>query len=258
MGQLHQLDIILIIGYLVGMMALGVVLGRRQKTDQDYFLGGRKLRWWMVGISMVVSDIGALELVGVAGTAYSVGMSVANFEWIGCVPAMIVAAFVFIPFYWRARVFTVPEYLGRRYNDGVRAIVAVLWGLFMVANLGIFLYAASLTLERLVGWPTHISLLVTAFVVGFYTFTGGLRAVVITDTISMLHLGLGQHLNCRCWFQPGRRSARPTTDLAIKRRHREYVTVCVLGPHNRAHAGNDFRMLGCHVTRFTDVLAEIE
>lgn len=69
MDRLHQLDIILIIGYLLGMMIIGVVLGRRQKTDQDYFLGGRNLRWWMVGISMVVSDIGALELVGVAGSA---------------------------------------------------------------------------------------------------------------------------------------------------------------------------------------------
>ena len=69
---------------------------------------------------MVVSDIGALELVGVAGSAYLAGLAVANFEWIGCIPAMILAAFLFIPFYWKARIYTIPEYLGRRYNDVVR------------------------------------------------------------------------------------------------------------------------------------------
>jgi len=194
MQKLATIDIAIVILYLAGLLVLGCFLGRKQKTDRDYFLGGRSLRWWMVGISMVVSDIGALELVGVAGSAYVVGMSVANFDWIGCVPAMIVAAFVFIPFYWRSGVFTVPEYLGRRYNNAVRALVAVLWGLFMVANLGIFLWTAAITLNQLVGWPIYVSILVTAFVIGFYTFTGGLKAVVFTDTIQYFIMVLGSIL----------------------------------------------------------------
>ena len=91
-------------------------------------------------MSMVVSDIGALELVGVAGSAYVAGLSMANYDWIGCIPAMIIAAFVFIPFYWKTEIFTIPEYLGRRYNNGVRTLVAVFWGLFMICSLGIFLF----------------------------------------------------------------------------------------------------------------------
>jgi len=194
MQLLKNVDIAIILVYLAGLLVAGWVIGRKQHTDRDYFLGGRKLKWWMVGISMVVSDIGALELVGVAGLSYTVGMSVANFDWIGCIPAMILAAFVFIPFYWRSGVFTVPEYLGRRYNDGVRALVAVLWGLFMVANLGIFLYTSGKTLELLIGWPFYTSMLITAFVIGFYTFSGGLSAVVFTDTIQYFILVLGSVL----------------------------------------------------------------
>jgi len=191
MQRLANVDIAVVLVYLAGMLVLGFVLGRRQRTDRDYFLGGRRLKWWMVGISMVVSDIGALELVGVAGSAYVVGMSVANFDWIGCIPAMVLAAFLFIPFYWRSGVFTVPEYLGRRYNDGVRAIVSVLWGLFMVANLGIFLWASATVLKILLGWPAGLSIVVTASVIGFYTIAGGLRAVVFTDTIQYFVLLVG-------------------------------------------------------------------
>ncbi len=191
MQRLSNVDIAIVIAYLAGMLVLGFVLGRKQRTDRDYFLGGRNLKWWMVGISMVVSDIGALELVGVAGSAYVVGMSVANFDWIGCIPAMVLAAFLFIPFYWKSGVFTVPEYLGRRYNDAVRTIVAVLWGLFMVANLGIFLWASATVLKILLGWPTSVSIVVTASVIGFYTFTGGLKAVVFTDTIQYFVLLVG-------------------------------------------------------------------
>ena len=191
MSRLSTLDIIIVFVYFVAMMAFGIWKSRGQTTAEDYFLGGRNLKWWMVGISMVVSDIGALELVGVAGSAYLAGLAVANFEWIGCIPAMIVAAFLFIPFYWRARIYTIPEYLGRRYNDVVRAIVAILWGLFMAVNLGIFLWTAAKTLELLIGWPIYVSILLTALVIGGYTLVGGLKAVVYTDTLQFFVLVAG-------------------------------------------------------------------
>lgn len=191
MQQLTTIDISVILLYLVGTLIMGWFLGRKQKTSTDYFLGGRKLKWWMVGMSMVVSDIGALELVGIAGSTYMFGLTLANFDWIACTISMIIAAFLFIPFYWKAGVYTIPEYLGRRYNEFVRSLVAMLWGLFMIANLGIFLWAAAKTLNLLVGWPIPASIIVTAFVVGFYTFSGGLTAVVYTDTVQYIVLTVG-------------------------------------------------------------------
>jgi len=191
MKNLQTFDIVIVVVYLFLFPCLGYWIGKKQKTSEDYFLGGRKLRWWMVGISMVVTDIGALELVGVAGSAYGMGLAMANFDWIGCVPAMVLAAFLFIPLYWKAGVYTIPEYLGRRYNDGVRTLIAILWGLFLVANLGIFLWSAATVLEVMLGWPKWVSILITGSVVGLYTFFGGLEAVVMADMIQYANLMMG-------------------------------------------------------------------
>ena len=90
-----------------------------------------------------------------------------------------------------ARIYTIPEYLGRRYNDVVRAIVAILWGLFMAVNLGIFLWTAAKTLELLIGCPIYVSILLTALVIGGYTLVGGLKAVVYTDTVQFFVLVAG-------------------------------------------------------------------
>jgi SSS family solute:Na+ symporter len=194
MEQLETIDLVIVAVYILGMLVFGLWVGKKLKTDEDYFLGGRDLSWWMVGMSMVVSDIGALELIGVAGGAYVVGLSMANFDWIGCIPAMMLAAFIFVPFFWKARIYTVPEYLGRRFNGSIRTIMAVIWGLFMCAMLGTFLYAAAIAMKNLIHIPVLPSVLITAFVVGLYTYTGGLRAVVITDAVQFVILFAGSAL----------------------------------------------------------------
>lgn len=142
-------------------------------------------------MSMVVSDIGALELVGVAGAAYMYGIAVANFDWIGCIPAMIVGAFIFIPYYWRAGVFTIPDFLGRRYNSVIQVLTALMWGCFMMFMLGVFFYTAALTMELLCGWDIYFSILLVAVVVGVYTLIGGLSAVVYTDAVQFIILFIG-------------------------------------------------------------------
>ena len=194
LGKLAAIDIGIVIAYLLGMMWFGIRVGRFIKDDRDYFLGGRRLPWWAIGMSMVVSDIGALDIVGVAGAAYIYGIAMANFEWIGCIPAMIVGAFIFIPFYWRTGVFTIPEFLGRRYNQFVRTVVALISGIFMSFMLGIFLYTAAKTINILIGWPEYISILIVAAVVGIYTLFGGLAAVVFTDALQCVIMFTGSAL----------------------------------------------------------------
>lgn len=176
-------DYAIILLYLVGTVWIGVAIGRRIKTGTDYFLGGRRLPWWAIGMSLVATDIGGTDIIGVGGAAYTHGMAVANFEWIGCVPAMIVAAFVFVPFFYRTGVYTVPEFMERRYNAGVRTALAVCWLIFMACNLGIMLLASAKMMSALFGWNVLACVLVTAALVGFYTLTGGLAAVVFTDAI---------------------------------------------------------------------------
>lgn len=191
--ELAFIDYAVLIAYLLGTVALGIAIGRRISTGTDFFLAGRRLPWWAIGLSLVATDIGGTDIMGVGGAAYSHGLAVANFEWIGCIPAMIIGAFIFIPYFYRTGVYTIPEFMERRYNAGVRTALGFCWLLFMACNLGIMLFAsakmmdgmfgtteigAETTTATLVGW-----ILATAFLVGIYTCVGGLAAVVYTDTI---------------------------------------------------------------------------
>jgi len=87
MQTLSSLDYAIILAYLIGTLALGLYIGSKIKTGADYFLAGRRLPWWAIGMSLVATDIGAVDIVGTGGAAHQHGLAVANFEWIGCVPA---------------------------------------------------------------------------------------------------------------------------------------------------------------------------
>ena len=192
-GGLSWIDYGVILLYLGGTLAVGLWIGKGLRSGKDYFLAGRALPWWAIGMSLVVSDIGATDIIGVGGQAYKHGLSVANFEWIGCVPAMIVGAFIFLPFLWKTGVTTLPEYMERRYNAGVRSAVALGWLLFMACNVGIMLFAAAKMLVGsfgvdlsgigLGGSEVPVLILATAAFAGIYTLAGGLRAVVYTDVV---------------------------------------------------------------------------
>lgn len=182
-AALSRLDYVVIAAYLVGTLALGAWIGRRIRSGTDLFLAGRSLPWWAVGMSLVATDIGGTDIIGVGGAAYRHGLAVANFEWIGCVPAMVVAAFVFIPFFYRAGVYTVPEFLERRYDARIRTVLAGCWLIFMACNLGVMLLASAKMMKQTFGWEAEACIWSVGLLVGFYTAFGGLAAVVYTDVI---------------------------------------------------------------------------
>jgi SSS family solute:Na+ symporter len=142
-------------------------------------------------MSIVVSDIGAMDFIGVSGQAYRYGISPANFDWIGSVPAMLLAAFIFVPYFWKAGLYTIPEYLGRRYNNKVRTLASLTWIIFFAFDLGVLFWASALFLEALMGWPVWLSIFLTAGVVGLYTYFGGIAAVVMTDVVQMIIMFVG-------------------------------------------------------------------
>ncbi len=188
---LAGIDYFILFLYFGGILFLGLYFTKHVKTSEDLFLAGKMLPFWAIGMSIVATDIGAVDFVGLTGQAYRYGIVVGNFDWIGSVPAMILAAIVFIPYYWRAGVFTIPEYLGRRYNDGVRAVNAGIWLIFMAFSLGVTLWAGAVFLSELMGWSTTASILITAIIVGIYTVSGGLSAVVITDVVQLIIMFIG-------------------------------------------------------------------
>ena len=146
---LGTIDYVIIIIYLVGTVVFGAYIGRKIKSGKDYFLAGRSLPWWAIGMSLVVSDIGAIDMVGIAGSAYLYGIVLGNYDWLGSVPVMIIAAFLFIPMFWKKKVSTIPEWLGARYNSSVQTTSALIWGIYMPINLGIILYASAAMLNVL-------------------------------------------------------------------------------------------------------------
>lgn len=179
------IDTFLIIFYLVAILAFGFYFRKFVSTTEDYFLAGKMLPWWVISFSIIGTNIGAYDYMGAAGGAFRFGIAQANYEWLGAIPAMIVSALLVIPYFWRNGVYTVPEYLGKRYQESVRTIEALLYGLFLIMLLGIFFWASGLMLHTYLGWPLKLSIVVTAVIVGLYTVTGGLAAVALTDVVQL-------------------------------------------------------------------------
>ena len=135
-------------------------------------------------------------MVGLADDGYRYGMVMMNFDFIGCIFPVLVAAFLFMPYLWLAGVYTIPEYLGRRYNRTVRTLFALIWGTCMVAFLSTIFVSAATMFEHLLGWNFYLSVGILTVLVGIYTTMGGLKAVVFTDFISCIVLIVGAALIC--------------------------------------------------------------
>ncbi|HIL70543.1 MAG TPA: sodium transporter, partial [Verrucomicrobia bacterium] len=146
---LTGIDQIIVIFYLVAVLVMGLVFSRYVKTSGDFFLAGKSLPFWAIGMSIVVSDIGAIDMVAGAGSAYKYGLAQANFDWLGSIPAMVIVAFVFIPFYWRSGVCTLPEFLGKRYGNVVREIQALIWLGFLISMLAVMLWSSAVFLNEI-------------------------------------------------------------------------------------------------------------
>ena len=182
---MHSLDLVVIVGYVLLIIIVGLRVASRVKDAKDFFLAGRSLTWWVIGLSIIGSNIDTNSYVGASGNAYTIGIAQANFEWIGAIPAMIIASLIFIPLYWRAGVYSIPEYLGLRYNQAVRVVTALITSLFAVFAMGVAMWALALVLETYLGWPIWMSILISGAVVGLYSITGGLAAVAFTDALQV-------------------------------------------------------------------------
>ena len=190
-SQLANIDVIIVVIYMIGVLILGTFFARYIKSAGDFFVAGRALPFWAIGMSVVVSDIGAIDFMATSGAGYTYGIAAANFDWIGSMPAMAFAAFIFIPYYWRAGVFTIPEFLGRRYNAAVQIMHATIWGIFLITMLAVMLWMTATMLHTVLGWDRNLCIILIATITGIYTISGGLSAVVMTDVVQMIVMFIG-------------------------------------------------------------------
>lgn len=182
---MHPIDLAVVIVYVGLITFVGIRFSQRVKTAKDFFLAGRSLAWWVIGLSIIGTNVDTNGYIGASGNAYTIGIAQANFEWIGAIPAMIIAALIFIPLYWRAGVYSIAEYLGLRYSQAVRAVAASIVVVMSVFAMGVAMWALAITLQTFIGWPIWLGILVSGTVVGLYSVAGGLGAVAITDSIQV-------------------------------------------------------------------------
>ncbi len=190
--ELTGIDLTMVGIYVIFIVALGFYFAKRTKSEEDYFLAGRSLTWWLIGFSLLASNMSSSSLIGMASEAYGRGIAVYNYEWMA-VPILIIFIVFFLPFYLKTRIFTMPEFLGRRFDDRSRYWFS---GITILGNIIIdvaaALYAGALVIQLIYPEiPIWQSVSVLAILAGLYTVAGGLAAVVYTDAVQAVLLLIG-------------------------------------------------------------------
>ena len=194
MATLGFIDLFIMACYLVMVVGIGLFFARKERTSENYFLAGRSLTWPVIGASLFASNIGTEHLVGLAGDAHRVGLVAGGFEWMACL-CLIILAVIFVPQYLRTRIYTIPEFLERRFSLTARMYLSGYFTIMIVlTKVSIALYAGALVMEQFFGWDRSAVMWGIGIFTAFYTALGGLSAVVYTDVLQTLVLVSGATL----------------------------------------------------------------
>ncbi|RMF57826.1 MAG: sodium transporter [Calditrichaeota bacterium] len=186
------LDLSIIGIYFLVVLTVGLVYSRYKKeTPRSYFLAGRNLSWFIIGLSMFAANISSEHLVGLAGYGASRGFAVGNIEWLA-IPFLMLLGWFFAPLFLKTGIFTVPEFLGKRYNNKIRLYLSGISIIaYVLTKISVSLFAVGLILKAVLGWDIYTSALVMMVITGVYTIIGGMRAVMFTSTIQVFFLLAG-------------------------------------------------------------------
>jgi SSS family solute:Na+ symporter len=186
------LDTVAFAGYFVVVLLVAVIASRRERDEAaDYFLAGRNLSWWLIGISLIASNISTEHFVGMAGSGVDFGLAVASYEWMAAITLVIVARW-FLPKLLARRVTTMPQYLEERFDGRARGWLAIYMLLaYVFVAMATVLYSGGLALQTIFDLPLGWGIVILAVFAGAYTAYGGLKAVVWSDLIQGLMLLAG-------------------------------------------------------------------
>jgi len=184
------LDWVVLLVYLVAVVAFGFWSGRGNRRIEDFFLAGRQMRWWAVGLSVMATQISAITFIGTTGQAYTDGMRFLVF-YFGLPFAMVILCVTMVPFFYRARVFTAYEYLERRFDSRTRTLTSLLFLLSRGLSVGVTLYAPSLVLSVILGWSEPATILLMGGSTIVYVVYGGNKSVIWTDVVQMAIIWIG-------------------------------------------------------------------
>lgn len=189
--SLNWVDSLIIALYFVFVLGIGYYLLRFTKTGEDFFLAGRKMSSWVAGLSFVAANLGSLELMGWAASAYQYGILATHWYWIGAIPAMLFLAIVMMPFYYISKTHSVPGYLKLRYGEGASMLSAVSFAFMTVLMSGINMFAMALVMKVVLGWSIDFSIWVSSITVMVYVVLGGLLSAIFNEVLQFMLIWLG-------------------------------------------------------------------
>jgi SSS family solute:Na+ symporter len=189
--RLSTIDTIIVVFYFALVLTIGFYLRIRAKTGEDFFMAGRDMTAWVAGLSFLSANLGALELMGWAGSAYQYGILATHWYWIGAIPAMLFLALVMMPFYYISKTHSVPGYLKLRFGEPARAVSAVSFGFMTVLMSGVNMFAMAKVLQIVLGWNINVSIWLSAGTVAVYVALGGLRSAIFNEVLQFFLIWAG-------------------------------------------------------------------
>src|SRR5258708_2698737 len=189
--SLSGVDLAIIVLYFAAVLGIGFYLKRFTKTGEDFFLAGREMTAWGAGLSFVAANLGALEMVGWAASAYQYGILATHWYWIGAIPAMLFLGLVMMPCYYISKTHSVPGYLKLRFGESSSTLGAVWFGFMTVLMSGINMYSMALVMKVVLGWDIHFSIWVSSLTVALYVVAGGLLSAIFNEVLQFVLIWLG-------------------------------------------------------------------
>ena len=192
--HLSPVDIIILLLYFAVVVFIGFYVKGSTNTSEEFFLAGREMTAWIAGLSFVSANLGSLELMGWAGSAYQYGILATHWYWIGAIPAMLFLGIVMMPFYYISKTHSVPGYLQLRFGEGARGLAAISFGFMTILMSGVNMYAMALVMKVILGWDINFSIWVGAATVALYVMLGGLRSAIINEVLQFVLIWAGAAL----------------------------------------------------------------
>jgi SSS family solute:Na+ symporter len=177
--------------YFAVVVFIGFYVKGSTNTSEEFFLAGREMTAWIAGLSFVSANLGSLELMGWAGSAYQYGILATHWYWVGAIPAMLFLGIVMMPFYYISKTHSVPGYLQLRFGEGARGLAAVSFGFMTVLMSGVNMYAMAVVMHTILGWNLNVSMWIGAATVAIYVMLGGLRSAIINEVLQFVLIWAG-------------------------------------------------------------------
>ncbi|HEU5232721.1 MAG TPA: sodium:solute symporter family protein [Terriglobales bacterium] len=189
--RLSGVDLAIIAIYFLLVLVIGFYLKRFANTGEDFFLAGREMTSWVAGLAFVSANLGSLELLGWAGSAYQYGIMAAHWYWIGAIPAMVFLGLVMMPFYYISKTHSVPGYLQLRYGSAASGLSAITFAFMTILMSGVNMYAMAVVMKVVLGWDIHFSIWVSSLTVGIYVAAGGLFSAIFNEVLQFFLIWFG-------------------------------------------------------------------